>query len=209
MKGLLLKDLLFFRTQGKINLLAMALVIVFSVVQESPGILAAAVVLFVWIFLMNSFSQDELNKWPTFVITTSLNKREWALSKYLFVGSLYGIGFLIFLPFLLGWFGFHLQIPVKTLFLFMGGFILAGWILCTIFIPVFFKWGPEKGRICIMVFILSCYPLLFLAGKYKPQLEPLIESIQKYGITIAILIAILSTIVSIFISTRIVYKKEY
>lgn len=209
MKGLLIKDILNFRSQGRFYIIALLLLGFYSVIQNVPFILPFAGIIIIWISLINSFNLDETCKWPSFILTTSMSRKALALSKYTLTAFLLACSFVLSLPLFIGWALIIKSFSLQTLLFFSFIAAIGGWVLCNFLIPIFIKFGAEKGRLCSTIATFALYIIFFFVGNNKQAISTFFAPVIPYWKPLALVLLILLSAGSILLSLHIIEKKEY
>lgn len=200
MKGLLLKDLI----NIKSHILYYCLLLLgFSVLSLSMGnvFFFSGLVLFLSVNMtMSCMNYDEHDHWEKFAVTSGISRKKLVLEKYLFVGILLSVGFLI---------GIVLNILSPSFgkegYFAVALYTCASLILLDIMLPLFFKFGVERSRfiyiLCFLIVVLAVAGTGFLMGANGVALQTILY--------IAAGLSVVGTIVSILISIKICCLKDY
>lgn len=216
MAGLLLKDyyLLFQRKQSLVLFIALCLIIGFSIggtfITGYMSFLSA-------ILVCSTISYDEADNGLLFLMTLPADRRDYAISKYIFGAIVCSIAWIIgtammfivdmikgnHVDFAEGMVGAAAMIPL---------FIL----LLDIMIPLQLKFGAEKSR---MVMILAgggiaAFIVLTVKGlDLYTDIEAVIRAVDSISVLwiviICLLICAAATVISVTASTRIVRNKTF
>ena len=209
MKGLIKKDLLLIKGNLKTLLIIFFIFTVLAYQNETdlsfiPGFISMTM-------FMATFSYDEYNKWDAYAISLPNGKKNVVASKYIATLILIMITILITigLSFLIGY--FKHQLDIEEILSMMCGTGFAVVILQAIIYPVIFKFGIEKSRIALFVFI---FILVGLLGIFLPQIDFTISSsfisfLKKYLYILLPIIMIIVLFISYKISEHIYQKKEF
>lgn len=216
MAGLLLKDyyLLFQRKQSLVLFVALCLIIGFSI----GGTFIAGYMSFLSAILVcSTISYDEADNGLLFLMTLPADRRDYALSKYIFGAVVCSLAWIMgaammfivdmikgnHVDFAEGMAGAAAMIPL---------FIL----LLDIMIPLQLKFGTEKSRMVMILAGGGIAALIVLAVKgLKPytDIEGIIRAVDSLSVLwiviICLLICAVSTVISITASTRIVRNKTF
>ena len=217
-KGLLLKDLLIFKSYIKVitvSIIFFTLVIFLD--SRQYNMLIYGPIIFLFFLGMNSistFSYDEYDSTDRYLLALTTSKKELVISKYLFT-------FLnSFLSLLLGLFisivanivmGVSFELLGNSIKLLLLVFTGASFLLCCD-IPCIYKWGVEKGRmqaLLIPVFIVTILGILGVAITLLfPSFISNINLATIYNPLLCIIINILLYFISYKISYRIYEHKD-
>ncbi len=156
MKGLILKDLLQLKTYKRTLIVFVIVFIATSLTQENTrNLLVVMMTLGLGMFSIATFSYDEMAKADRFVLTLPLTKKEVIQSKYTLVvtatilGAILGMLVSIILSLAI-----QKELPnVQELVTLAIGGIFGIGIVEAIQIPCIYKYGAEKGRIQIFIFM--------------------------------------------------------
>lgn len=217
MKGLIIKDFIGLGKSLKLVGFMLLFYCAISFITKSPNSFSGMFTLIFALFLLNTYSLDELANWDTYALTMPLSRDNIIQGKYLLMLLLSFLGFIINAGSLL-----ILNIATKAESLFagievpMGGVVIVI-IFYSILLPIITKVGITKARIYIIVIYMV--PFLFgtLINKkikeinYSPP-ERLMEIIKIINENIYIIapIALIACFgISYFIAIRIYRKKEF
>lgn len=206
MIGLFLKDVINLKQQAKIFLVIAILFIGISILQQDSNFFAMYMVVFTILVSTTAFAYDDKAKWDRYALTMPVSCRDIVLSKYLLVFVFTVLAFL--LTFLLTFsmtHAFHESLTeCLTECLTIS---LASLALSSIILPVFFKFGVEKGRIVMMAIVLAPTFLSLLLSNLDfsapaPAILSKLEIVAPFAV-------ILLLVLSVFLSIRIYEKKEF
>lgn len=214
MKGLVLKDLIFLRSNMKT--LFITIVAIFIMSLSMTGMNLAFMIPFVVIMLcLSTFSYDEFNKWDGYALTLPVSKKTIVKSKYLF--TLLVVAIAVLIGFLLGCLigMFQDQFSLYSFFYEMMGTTTGLLFFITIIYPLMYKFGSQKGRTMIFIVVAVIFFIIFgmkqLLSFFAPGLDMsfLNEFFNTYGLYCVLVLAIIFTYVSYIISLKIYNKKEF
>ena len=154
MTGLLLKDILCLKKQFKMLLILFTFYAVFLVatgshIEQFNAIFIALIVMLPMIVITNAFAYDELSKWDIYSLSLPITKNGIVLVKYLLLLILAGCGALI--PFAIN--AASRNLTQETLAGIYAAFGVA-LVLCSVLIPLFYKFGTQKARFALMVMVM-------------------------------------------------------
>lgn len=211
-KGLLLKDLLIFKSYKKVITVS-SIFFAFIIFLDSKqyNMLIYGPIIFLFFLGMNSistFSYDEYDSTDRYLLALTVSKKEIVISKYLFT-------FLnSFLSVLLGlvisiisnlFMGNSFELFGSSIKILLLVFTATSFLLCCD-IPCIYKWGVEKGRmqaLLIPVFIVTIFGILgVLIALLFPEF---IKSINVETLSNPLLCIILNVLLY-FVSYKISYK---
>lgn len=164
MGGLLKKDFLLLKTQK--NFLAIILVVTVAIGYNSDGSFAVGYLTFLSSFLLlNTFGYDDNGSCISFLLTLPVSRSGYVREKYVFgmilitcgfaIGELADVGMQ-----LVRGIAFQPAEKVSDL-LWLCGF----WTFIAALIPVLFKYGVERGRICIFLVVLAVVGAAYFGEK--------------------------------------------
>lgn len=202
MIGLFLKDVINLKQQAKIFLVIAVMFIGISILQQDSNFFAMYMVVFTILVSTTAFAYDDKAKWDRYALTMPVSGRDIVLSKYLLVFVFTVLAF--FLTFLLTFSMTHAFHESLTECLTIS---LASLALSSIILPVFFKFGVEKGRIVMMAIVLapSFLSLLLSNLDFSAPAPAILNKLEIFAPFAVILILVLS----VFLSMRIYEKKEF
>lgn len=216
MKGLLIKDVRMMASQK--SFLAIGIIVAFSlfVTTESPTFLIGYVSFLFPLFTISTISYDEYGNGYAFLFSMPVTRKEYVLEKYI-----YGL--------LMGGAAWLCAVVITTIYQFVTvpDFCMGDWILSAVYmisfivlpmavmVPLIFKFGNEKTRIVLGAFSGALVGIVFLWNRLFDEslenenidVEFLIGPIALLGILLAVVAVIL--LLSIFISIRVMEKKEF
>ena len=209
MKGLIVKDLLMIKGNGKAIL---TFLFVFCIISLQGNDIIYFVPAFISMMIfMTTFSYDEYNKWDAYAITLPIKKDSIVLSKY--IGSISLLLFSLIVTFLIALIigiinqNFDAEYTL-TLLGACGGSIV---FLEAIIFPLLIKFGVEKGRIGVFigVFVIAALLGFIFTGIDLENANGFIEFFNNYYYILIPLVAVILMVISYFISKRIYLKKEF
>lgn len=157
MTGLLIKDWKLFKNQGRyfLVLLIIALAILFAGSKNySPFVCSY----FTWMaayFTLSTISYDEYDNGMSFLMTLPVSRRIYVKEKYAMCILLTGCAWLIFTGIDMLFFNFTSTSEEMLEMLATQPVLLSvTFIFISVSLPLFLKYGPEKGR--IMAFGIFC-----------------------------------------------------
>lgn len=216
MKGLLLKDLALMKTQGRS--VAIIMIIAFFMMFVGDNITFAIVyanMIFV-MFGISTLSYDVFDNGYAFLFTLPITRKLYVLEKYVFsiLCIFTGVVFAFVMIFLTS--------LVKEQYVFTSsevsfvlGYAIGAIIFLALILPVELKFGPEKGRIAmIIVFAIimaSGFALKEIVGNvdFSPVLAKLSSITPVLILGILAVVGIIILFASYMISCKIMMKKEF
>lgn len=211
MRGLLIKDflLLFQRKQTLLMFLLISLVMGFSI---GGSFIVGYMCLLSTTLAVGTVSYDDADNGLLFLLTCPVSRREYVLSKYVLCGIVLAASWIVAVVFL-----FALNFVQGIPFRFRGdlaeemAFILGILLTFCLMIPVQLKYGPERGRLAVMLLVGSLAALAFLMvkGLDIDKVLQMLDSIPDTEYAAAgIVFCILALLFSFGISTRIMENKK-
>lgn len=211
MLGLIKKDLLMIKGTIKfIGIITVVYAIMAIIEGDINGV--AFIPALVCIMMMTTFSYDEFNKTDAYVTTFPCGKKNVVKAKYITTLILFIASTLIsiILSFIIGVLNgnFDFQYCLENVL----GVAIAVSIIQCLFYPVIYKFGIEKSRIGIFVFVFAVVgiiTLLYKSGINMSVPKNIASIFDNYWFIIIPLITTILWYVSFRISTRIYMKKEF
>ena len=162
MSGLILKDLLVLRKQGKSYLLIIGIYMVLAFVGVFDySILSTMMVVLTMMLPMATFSYDELARWDKFAAAMPVGRSGIVKAKYLMaLAVIGGAGLLCFVVNIIVAMIDH-EAQLGALMASLGGSLGAGLLINAAILPLLFKYGAEKSRSMMMVVMLAVFILVF------------------------------------------------
>jgi len=202
MKGLLFKDILNLRQQGKVYLVIISIWLVIGIMNQDATFFAGVMMIFSLLVPVSAIAYDERAKWDKFALTMPLSKLDLIASKYLL--SLLCAGLSGILAIIVG---LAISGDTKEVLMSVSALMSLGVIFTSFILPIIFKFGVEKGRLVVMVLFLAPSVLVMLISKLNLRL-PNEEAISRMFYFLP-LIAIAILLFSIYLSVLIYSKKEF
>ena len=214
MKGLILKDLLIIKNQMKSLLIIMALFVFLSIVNKEFSFILFIVPFYMIMILITTLSYDEFNHWDTYCNTLPFSRKDIVKAKYLLFNLcnifLLAIGLLVSVITPL-----FMNITFESLFSSIIGTMLGISLVISLLIHFYYKYGSQKGRIMLFVFIMLL--ALIIGGLFKIfehfnfDLLAIINKLESVNFIIIIFAILLIIFMMIYISYRIschIYRKK-
>lgn len=217
MRGMLVKDMRLMMRQKLFFVLLLFLAVMLSFSSDGMFVISYLTVISTF-FVISTISYDEHANGFAFLMTLPVMRKTYVREKYIFgllLGiSGWGVGVLISLAYMI--------LHGDTFFLykfFPQAFILVpvDILISAIMIPFQFKFGVEKGRIAILIFLGIIFSIgFFLSGYFQGMAAGIMEHLNfvvtlNIGITLllAFLVSIAVACISCVISCHIMCKKEF
>ena len=171
MKGLIIKDFLVLKQNGKVYLFMLAGYTIYSFLMKDLSMISVMIALWSFMANLSAFSYDEKAKWDLFILSTSITRKQLVLSKYIFALLLCGVGAVVTLPLNIA------NVLVNSIDMLNMIYLLLAvcgisYFLSALLYPLIFKFGVEKARSFMIVIFMI------------PMLAPLL--MNSLGIHIAI-----------------------
>lgn len=210
MKGLLLKDLAIVKQQGKSIFIIIAIA-VFMMMSGNDITFATAYanILFV-MFGITTLNYDAFDNGFSFLFTLPITRKMYVAEKYLFslMCVVTGLSLSAILMLVTG------NMNSEAIG-FIVGYAMAAIFLLSALLPIELKFGPEKGRIAMIVIFAIVFALVFGIKKVVgvDKLASILISLEKMN-EIAVMcilagIVIILLGISYFISCKVMEKKEF
>lgn len=211
MKGLLVKDflLIFQRKQTLLMFLVISFVMGFSI---GGSFIVGYLCLLSTTLAVGTISYDDADNGLLFLLTWPISRQDYVLSKYVLCGIVAAVSWVLAFGFL------GVLNVVKGLPFHFGEELTAAaalipvvLLLFCLMIPVQLKYGPEKGRLVVMLFGGGLVGLFLLLEKFvsAETAAQLLDSIPEMGYLAAgIIFCLCSLLISIQVSIRIMEHKK-
>ena len=210
MKGLLLKDLAIVKQQGKSIFIIIAIAVFMMMSgNDITFAIAYANILFV-MFGITTLNYDAFDNGFSFLFTLPITRKMYVAEKYLFslMCVVTGLSISAILMLVTG------NMNSEAIG-FIVGYAMAAIFLLSALLPIELKFGPEKGRIAMIVIFAIVFALVFGIKKVVgvDRLASILISLEKMN-EIAVMcilagIVIILLGISYFISCKVMEKKEF
>lgn len=203
MKGLLLKDMLTLKRQGRILILLMGLYVIMSIMMKDSSVYSGMVLMICSMMPFTAAGYDERAHWEKYGLSLPVTRKQMVLSKYLLGLIFIGVGAVIVLIFnlVMG------TVTIKESLVVTAALCGCGLVVLSFTMPVIFKFGVEKGRFVIiaLVFVPVAGSMVLSNLKLRvPDTETLLHLAWA-----APVIVLLILLISIVLSIDIFEKKEF
>lgn len=207
MIGLMLKDLIAVKKQGRILILLALFYIVYAFAMKNISMFGMMITLVCTMMSITTLSYDEFYKWDKYALSMPISRKTIVLSKYALAGisDLAGMSVIFPVSILIGL--LNNEVNVYEIFLMTLSFGAIAITFISIVLPIFFKFGTEKGRLLMMVIILLPTILAVVVGKMGIQ-PPSKLTLDRILYAVPIVVAII-VVLSMQISLLIYNKKEF
>lgn len=218
MTGLLIKDWKLFKNQGRyffaILIIAMAILIVGS--EEYSAFATSYITFLVAYFTLSTISYDEYDNGMVFLMTLPVSRRIYVSEKYFLSILLTGGAWLFSIGMNLVFFRlgsssetFHEMLCTEP------AFLLVVLVFLSISLPLFLKYGPEKGRVVSFGILGVTVLAAFILGRMGIGVTELRvlnllsaeQPLMSFGI--CMLLSVLAVMISYMVSLKLMEKKEF
>lgn len=216
MKGLLLKDLALMKTQGRSVVIIMTIALFMLFVGDNTTIAIAYANMIFVMFGISTLSYDAFDNGYAFMFTLPITRKLYVLEKYIFsILSIFaGIIFAFVMMLLISLMKEQYVITASELS-FVLGYAIGTIVFLALILPVELKFGPEKGRIAMIIIFVIIMASAFALNKFVGNIEfaPILTKLSSVtpmfivGILAVVGMIILSA--SYMISCKIMMKKEF
>lgn len=165
MRGLLVKDLRQILQQKKF--LVIMLLLAFFLNMNTDGSFVFGYLTFVGAFLvLNTLSYDEYDNTLPFIFTLPVERKTYAIEKYVFGLLVCGTGWLVGLVVALVQSLFTTGVSVREILIVCPIFIPLFMLMLSVMIPFPLIFGREKGTIVMMVVMSACIAIVYLCDRF-------------------------------------------
>ncbi|MBR2403710.1 MAG: ABC-2 transporter permease [Lachnospiraceae bacterium] len=218
MKGLLIKDVKLMLGQKKFFVVVVGLGIFFMLSNANPVSGVSYITMLLSIFTLSTISYDEFDNGMAFLMTLPIERKTYALEKYVFAGlvsliSAVGTSVLAYIL------GMVMDVPVDMAEVIGVAcvIVLVSWLILSVTIPLQIKFGSEKGRIAMILAMGAIFGILFVVAKGLSSsgadmsgVVLFLDSLEAWQLVSAsVFVTILVLLASYAACVRIINKKEY
>lgn len=218
MKGLLIKDIKLMLGQKKFFLVVVGMGIFFMFSNANPVSGVSYITMLLSIFTLSTISYDEFDNGMAFLMTLPIERKTYALEKYVFAGlvsliSAVGTSLLAFVL------GEVMDVPVDMAEVIGVAcvIVLLSWLMLSVTIPLQIKFGSEKGRFAMILAMGIIFGTVFAlakglssAGADMSGVILFLDSLEVWQLVLgAVLVTALIFVISYISCIRIINKKEY
>jgi hypothetical protein len=216
MIGLLLKDLSIIKTQIRSVVLIM-IIALFMMLAGNNTTFAVVYsnILFVT-FGINTLSYDSHDNGNAFLFTLPIDRKLYVLEKYVFSMLSVVTGTILSLILMLGVsFVKDNYILTSSEISFVIGYAIGAFVVLAIMLPVNLKYGPEKGRVAMIILIAIAMAGVFSISKVAGTMDFTelyfeMRKIPTFFIWVIMILLTLTIIsISYMISCKVMEKKEF
>ena len=218
MKGLLIKDIKLMLGQKKFFLVVVGMGIFFMFSNENPVSGVSYITMLLSIFTLSTISYDEFDNGMAFLMTLPVERKTYALEKYVFAGlvSLISAVGTSVLAFVLGAV-MDVAVDMAEVIGVACVIVLISWMMLSVTIPLQIKFGAEKGRIAMILAMGGIFGVVFAlakglsgSGADMSGVILFLDSLEAWQLVLfAVLVTVLVLLASYTVCVRIINKKEY
>lgn len=204
MNGLIYKDLINLKQQGRSYFFIVAVWAALSVMQKNPYFFAGMSIIYTMMIPLSACAYDEKNGWERYALTMPVTRRELILSKYLLALLVTIVCGLIIAVFFLAMGKSPSELLIAECVCQAIGFVMEA-----IMFPLIFKFGTEKARYMIVAIYMLPMILVYMlvqAGFSLPELG--LDELKRL-MYLALAAGLCLFGVSALVSIRIYEKKEF
>ena len=218
MKGLLIKDLKLMLGQKRFFVVVVGFGIFFMMSIANPVSGVGSITMLLSIFTLSTISYDEFDNGMAFLMTLPIERKTYALEKYVFAGlvsmiSAVGTSVLAYIL------GMVMDVPVDMIEVIGVAcvIVLLSWLMLSVTIPLQIKFGSEKGRIAMMLGLGAIFGGVFAltkvldsSGADMSGVVIFLTGLEAWQIVVgSVFVTILVLLASYTACVRIINKKEY
>ncbi|MBE5873803.1 MAG: ABC-2 transporter permease [Lachnospiraceae bacterium] len=217
MKGLLIKDIRLMMGQ-KASVVIILILGVFIGLSQNDINFAVSYIAFVGtVFALSTISYDSFENGMTFLMTLPIQRKTYALEKYVFSFTFSGILATIVCAVGMVVLGGNMEAAqIQDVLSNFGASLMIVVILLSIMIPVHLKFGPEKGRMVMLIvagIVMGGYYALtqYFTEETMQALAFLKEinlSELQFGF-VFVAVAAVMLLISLAVSVKVLKNKEY
>lgn len=207
MKGLLLKDIMAMKKQCKIMFLVIIIYAFYSVMSKNASMVSGMIALFCAMMPITLMAYDEQSKWDRYALSLPLSRNSIVLGKYILGIGLVVLSMLLIIPINIAMIRYSNEMGLKEALLIV--YVIFGIAICfvSLMLPIFYKFGIEKGRLLLFVVFFIPVMLAYMFAKSGIKM-PSEKTLEMVGY-LSPLVLIAMVIVSLMISINIYRKKEF
>ncbi len=217
MVGLLVKDIQLLVGQKKFFVSVILISVLFVISGQDPMFVVNYATMLCAFFTISTISYDEFNHGYSFLFTLPISRKGYVLEKYLYGLLVGGVAWLVSAVFGVAYNSLT-GVPV-LLAEWLGGaaaaLVILG-IFLSVTLPVQLKYGADRGRTVMFIITVVVFGGLGFFIKNEEMVSVLSEKLRRIkeighmaGLWMGAFAFVLVVAVSIFISIRIVEKKEF
>ncbi len=216
MKGLLIKDFMLIKNQGKLMLLIDLIAIGIAFFAESISFVVGYLVFVTMYLAIGTVSFDSYDNGNAFLFTLPISRKTYVIEKYLFMFSVSFIS-LVFAVVLIFIYGATKDMSAAMDALYgIPGVLAVFAILASVMVPLQIKAGAEKSRIAVIaiggiLYLTVAFAEKIFGAKALAFIENIETAVNENMVLVAIAVGIFALgaiAASMAISISIVKKKE-
>ena len=210
MKGLLLKDMAIIKQQGRSFFIIVAVAVFMMVMGNDITFAIAYANMLCVMFGITTLNYDAFDNGYAFLFTLPITRKVYVREKYVFSLMCTAVGLALSTVLIIG----TGNVSSDSVGL-IAGYAIAAILLLSILLPVELKYGPEKGRVAMIVIFAIVFAIVFGVKKVAGEevLVKLIVTLDEMNRwTIAGILAVVVIVIlfaSYLLSCRIMEKKEF
>lgn len=202
MKGLLLKDLINLKSQGKVMVVLIAFYVFLALSSQNNAMFGGIISVMAAILPVTALSYDEKAKWDKYALSMPVSRSDMVISKYLLGLLLLGAAFLINMLFNI----FAGMDTIKDVFILSYSLAAVGLVFLSLILPILFQFGVEKGRLFMLLVLFLPTAAVIIWSKTGLQ-KPGEEALHNL-LTVSPLLVVAILVLSVLLSLKIYAKKE-
>lgn len=201
MKGLLLKDILNLRQQGKVYFLIIAIWLAIAIASSDGNFFSGVMMMFTVLVPLSAAAYDDKAKWDRYALTMPISRWDIVLSKYL----------LAFICAVVSAFLSEIVMVIITgdvcnSLLLSAIYIMVGMLFVSLILPFIFRFGVEKARLIMMAIVLIPTILMTVISRMDIRLPEWKEPEKIVWLFPIVVITIVA--ISVVVSKKIYDHKE-
>ena len=214
MKGLLVKDLLLLKMQKSFIILAFVICALLASSDSDSIFPSTFLILSLSSFSVSTISYDEFENGNPFLFSLPISRRLYVIEKYCFT-LITATAAALLAGLLSATASLAIESPSFTYYLFLGltASLPSILILQALIIPFLLKFGPERGRIAIIVVIAAAGILMVRIHLFADFLMMMYDSISQLSMIVFsglfFTAGVLLFLVSAAVSMHIMARKEF
>lgn len=210
MLGLIKKDLLM--TKSNLKTIALILIVYLFVAAGGNGGFAFIPSFMSIVIMMSTFSYDEYNKTNAFISVLPNGKQNAVKSKYLATLLILAISILVTIPISVLPQISNNSINWEEIFSTIIGCCFSVILMQSLFYPLIFKYGIEKGRMAMFigVFLLTGIGTLLIKNGFSIHISgSIFKVLDHYWMILIPAVSVILLLISYTISKHFYLKKEF
>jgi ABC-type transport system involved in multi-copper enzyme maturation permease subunit len=205
--GLILKDLIVLKKQGRVALFLVLFYTAFSLTTQNISMLGSMVAMICTMLPITSMSYDERSKWDKYALSLPIQRKTVVISKYVLGVTLNLAAALLVALLNLILLRFIQDADPGEMMLITLATCMAMILLLSVLLPIMFKFGVEKGRLIMFAVIFAPFMAAMLLSRLNIPMPD--ERMLKMFAYASPVIVICILLISVNISIGIYSKKEF